>query len=341
VADLTVHASPAFLIFMHHPEPSPATSTPRHQDPFPDARPYRLIGVAEREQYHPLLTAIIGGVAAFAIFQGVVLATVLTLIVAEARRAGETVGLEDLLAASPDLFFGANALGQIVGLGAWTVLLVRFHTPDVAAYVRLRRPDPGMLGMSALGLFAVLPFVSWVGEFAKRLPYPDFMRQWDADQAAMLEVIFQGQANVVLALLFVAVTPALCEELLFRGFIQRNVERWIGPVGGILLVGLAFGLFHLRFVELIPLTLLGIYMCYVVWVSGSLWTGILVHFLNNGFAILASDYAARRPEPVALDEISVPWYLAMFGLLVVISIVAAMQRRREMLVRGTPDLPSP
>jgi uncharacterized protein len=326
------------------PDPPPvAPPVPVVRDPFPDAPPARLTGPAERQRYSPLLTALLGGILAFVVFQSLALVAMGVLLAAGGGlTSADPEALAALMAENVDTVFGANAIGQILGLGLVTLALTRLHTPDVRAYLRIGRPDAAFLALSGVGLFALMPFVSWLGALAKQIPLPEGLRAWDAQQAAMVDQILQGEVTLVLALLFVALTPAFCEEVLFRGFIQRNVERRFGVAVSLVLVGLAFGVFHLRPSELIPLTVLGVYLAYVVWVSGSLWPGVLVHLLNNGAAVIASNYAAGRPDPVALDEMAIPWYLAFAGLAFSLALIAAMQRRRGALLApaGAPS-PSP
>lgn len=296
-------------------------------DALPWSQPYRLIGWAERERLNPLVMAFGAAILTWMVFQGVAaLATALLL-----HEQIQQVGLGQLpylLPQYPNQVFGANAIGQLVGLLMVTILLVRLHTPDVFAYIRVNRTDPAFYVLSAGGLLALMPFVSWVGEHARRLPYPDWVRAFDEAQQALIEQILAGEVDLVLALLFVALTPAICEEVIFRGYLQRNVERRLGAGASVVLVGLLFGLFHLRLTEFIPLSMLGIYLGYVVWVSGSLWTAVLVHLLNNGIAVVVSNLARRGPEPVRLDEISVPWHIALLGLAVALTLVHLMWRRR-------------
>ncbi len=45
--------------------------------------------------------------------------------------------------------------------------------------------------------------------------------------------------------LFIWFAPALCEELIFRGVIQRVLIGWFRPVAGIILASLIFGLSHI------------------------------------------------------------------------------------------------
>jgi len=84
----------------------------------------------------------------------------------------------------------------------------------------------------------------------------------------------------------------------------------------------------------LPLATLGIYLSFAVWVTGSLWSGVLIHLLNNGIAVIVSDYARRSPDidPVALESLTVPWYLAILSVLVGTGIAVLLLRRRQALL---------
>ncbi|NMA67472.1 MAG: CPBP family intramembrane metalloprotease [Clostridiaceae bacterium] len=95
-----------------------------------------------------------------------------------------------------------------------------------------------------------------------------------------------------ISILIVAVVPAVCEELLFRGMIQRGIER-LGVGWGIFLSGILFGLFHFDFQRLAAQTLIGFIAAYVVYRTGSIFNGMILHFMNNGLITLFSNYAVR------------------------------------------------
>ncbi len=94
--------------------------------------------------------------------------------------------------------------------------------------------------------------------------------------------------NLWVSLFVVAVIPAVCEELLFRGMIQRGLER-LGVGWGIFLSGLLFGLFHFDFQRLAAQTLIGFIAAYVVYRTGSIFNGMILHFMNNGLLTLLSN----------------------------------------------------
>jgi uncharacterized protein len=99
--------------------------------------------------------------------------------------------------------------------------------------------------------------------------------------------------DLILTILVVAVSAGICEEVLFRGTIQRSLER-LGKSSSIFLTALLFGLMHVDFQKLLGTFLLGALIGYMVYRTNSIYGGILAHFLNNAFAVLisfASTYA--------------------------------------------------
>lgn len=87
------------------------------------------------------------------------------------------------------------------------------------------------------------------------------------------------------AVLTMGVVPAVCEEWMFRGFFQRGMEGF-GERRAVLVSGVLFGLFHFDFQRFAAQTLLGLVIAYVVYRSGSLFGGMLLHFLHNAGSVL-------------------------------------------------------
>jgi membrane protease YdiL (CAAX protease family) len=77
----------------------------------------------------------------------------------------------------------------------------------------------------------------------------------------------------------------LCEEVMFRGYVQRAYERWGGWVG-VLVGGAIFALYHLRFQGVFALLPVSLALGTLAWRSRSLWPGILLHAVYNSIATL-------------------------------------------------------
>jgi hypothetical protein len=212
-----------------------------------------------------------------------------------------------------------NSGGQVLGLALPAVLLARLHTRGATDYLRLRGVDLRLLGLAMLGVVALQPVVQWLAQVNQQLPLPETVRTFEQTQLEMIRAVLESGLGVGFNLAMLALVPGICEELLFRGYAQRQFERAAGPVGGVLLSGLLFGAYHLRPSQLLPLVVLGVYLAYLTWRTGSLWSAVGVHVAHNGLAVLAARYARSHPDYSleALEQASVPGYAVLAGLAIV------------------------
>jgi sodium transport system permease protein len=87
-------------------------------------------------------------------------------------------------------------------------------------------------------------------------------------------------------LLYIAVLPAICEELAFRGVLLSGLRRKLRPVALVVVVGLIFGLFHVSLYRIAPTALLGMILTVIALMTGSVFPGMLLHFGNNALSVL-------------------------------------------------------
>jgi len=90
---------------------------------------------------------------------------------------------------------------------------------------------------------------------------------------------------IVLAL---AVVPAVCEEVLFRGLLTSGLRTKLSVLHTAIVVGLYFGFFHVLVEKLAVTILLGIVLTLVCIKTRSIFAAMLVHVANNGLALLAT-----------------------------------------------------
>lgn len=135
----------------------------------------------------------------------------------------------------------------------------------------------------------------------------------ESDNLKMMSEVFRahGQSGWLIPLsLMIGATPAICEELLFRGYIQTRLTRTVGPALGIFLSSLLFAAFHMDWVHIVAVFPLGLFLGYVTWRSGSLYPAILGHFINNVTSVIAVVYAPQGETdvfalPIAMISLSV------------------------------------
>lgn len=307
-------------------------------DEWDPAHPIPLDGLLERNSFSPLLSAFLGLVIVFVLFQVVIapIVVVLLLLVKGTPPAEMISALMNMVEDQPNVLMVANTVGQVFGIALPAYFFARMHSTRPWAFLRVRTPDRTLLVLALLGLVALVPVVQWLGQVSDGLPWPEAVRQFEQAQLELIEKVLNRQIGLLPTLLMLAVTPAVCEELLFRGYFQRQAERGVGILWGIILSGVVFGLYHLRLTQALPLMVLGIYLAYLAWRSGSLWTSVVVHFANNAFAVFLGAYAARRPDLEAsdLEKMEVPWFILLPALVFFLLFVYAIhQTARNALAR--------
>lgn len=98
---------------------------------------------------------------------------------------------------------------------------------------------------------------------------------------------FHSLPYFLLVLVVVAVVPAIGEELLFRGLIQKYFQSiWGNPHVAIWVTAMFFSAFHMQFYGFVPRMVLGAFFGYLFYFSGNLWYASIAHFVNNGFTLL-------------------------------------------------------
>ena len=129
-----------------------------------------------------------------------------------------------------------------------------------------------------------------------------------------------------------AITPAICEESLFRGAILQGLRRQFSVPVSCLLTGILFGIMHGDVWRFVPTTILGVLLSWVALTSRSIIPSMVVHVLNNGVLVVLGYYGLDQ----AGDNLSGRANLMILGAAVVFMLggLAAISRA------GTSKLPS-
>lgn len=272
----------------------------------------------------------LGLVGAFLLFQGI--STVVLLVVA---LSGSTSldsllspdGLPTFLAENAGMVIWANTIGQVFGLLVPGLILTRLHTRQLRGFLRFEQVDWRTLILAVVGLAGLIPLVHFSASLTDSLPWPQWIRDLEEGQMQLIEQILTQDFSLLFAISMLALTPAICEEVLFRGFIQRQAERSLGIWGGILFSGIIFGLYHLRLTQAIPLSMLGVFMAWLTWRTRSIWPAILVHFLNNGMAAVLGKMTGDEASEVDLEAFDFPWWALILAVVVFVTSVSGLQRK--------------
>lgn len=111
-------------------------------------------------------------------------------------------------------------------------------------------------------------------------------------------VNFYSNLSYPLALVVIAVLPAICEEILHRGFIQYTFHKVKNKWIVILSIGIIFGIFHLDPYRFLPTTILGMVLAYIMYETKNILLPILFHFINNAVSVSSSMNYTETTEQV-------------------------------------------
>ena len=173
------------------------------------------------------------------------------------------------------------------------------HRP--LAWLRLNRAMSWQTVLLAiLVMLCAIPGINLLADLNGRIHLPECMASLEQtlraqeDAAAALTERFLQADNLAAMLLNVgllALLPALAEELSFRGTLQQifsfNIQRSTFNLHlAIWTTAFIFSAIHFQFYGFVPRMLMGAMFGYVFVWTGSLWTPILMHFTNNGVAVV-------------------------------------------------------
>jgi sodium transport system permease protein len=185
----------------------------------------------------------------------------------------------------------------------------------------LRMPRwPAIVGAALIGASAWAVLAATVTRF---LPPPPE----ELVETLKKALLFGDKAPPLWLVLFLtAITPATCEELVFRGFILSGLRR-LGQWPAILVSSLLFGLLHPSIYQFVPSFLLGVVLGWVVWKTGSVFCSIIIHALSNG-TIATLTHLKMLAENVAPGALPWGWPVTAGAVFCVVLGIALVWRSR-------------
>lgn len=90
--------------------------------------------------------------------------------------------------------------------------------------------------------------------------------------------------GIILYVIALTVAPAFIEEIIFRGIVMQSLRRF-GDIFALVSSALIFGIFHLNLIQMPFAFFLSLGIGYLVLRTGSLWVGVIIHFINNSVAV--------------------------------------------------------
>lgn len=165
--------------------------------------------------------------------------------------------------------------------------------------IGFRKPNSAwMLLIGVVLMFVSLPLTNLLTSWNEQMNFgaafellESWLKQLEETAGDLTERMLQVDTvwGLLANLLVIALIPAIGEELTFRGVFQQSlVRRCKNAHVGVWITAFIFSFIHFQFYGFLPRMFLGILLGYLFYYSGSLWTSILMHFINNGTAVVVA-----------------------------------------------------
>ncbi|MBK8268694.1 MAG: CPBP family intramembrane metalloprotease [Planctomycetes bacterium] len=189
---------------------------------------------------------------------------------------------------APDHNLVVIVLSQVLLFAVPVIFLTWYTKTDLAETFSIKVPSI----WHALGALLLAVSITPVAFLLQRLQFQIFpasetIRVLQEQQAALF-----GEAPWWVLVLVFAVTPGICEEVLFRGFLLGGLRERMGVLKTVVTVGLVFGLFHYQLEKIPVVSFMGMVLTLVCLRSGCIFLSVIVHIANNGLAVASERFKA-------------------------------------------------
>lgn len=143
---------------------------------------------------------------------------------------------------------------------------------------------------------------------------------WRADYQSEYKYIVDGLLKddswfvLVLNLLTIAIVPAICEEWIFRGTLQKLFSEKLNIHLAVFFAATIFSFIHFEFSGFLPRIILGMFLGYLFYYSGSLWLSIFAHAVNNGAQVILMYLNNKGIYKIDVDNPEMPaiWEIVVY-----------------------------
>lgn len=170
---------------------------------------------------------------------------------------------------------------------------------DWLSYFDMKAVDFDLLAKFVIVLFLAYPLIGASALALEHVDLPEWMDSMDEDSIDSLMKMLEmnGIGDLIVNLIIIALLPAIGEELLFRGVIQRElVKKMKNPHIAIFLASAIFSGFHMQIHGFLPKLIIGLVLGYAYYWTKSIWYPVVIHFMNNGMQTLLLFFAGDQLE---------------------------------------------
>lgn len=252
----------------------------------------------------------------FCIFISLMIGQIISLIIASIINPELFQNLDQI---SPEMVNEISLLKTLQVISALfsfvipPIIIAVLFGDNISSFLLLNKsPKIAYYGLIILFIFSILPFMNIIIMWNQAIKLPESMSSIEESMISMEEsglrmtkflLAGSGTLNLIINILIMAILPAIGEEFMFRGIIQKHLIEWTKkPHIAIIISAIIFSSIHFQFYGFFPRLLLGMLFGYLVFYSGSLWPAIFAHFFNNLMAVISYKFSGESLGESEIDS---------------------------------------
>ena len=243
-----------------------------------------------------------------------------------------------LVGAAVTMFLMGDITQMKIGQGISSAMI--FIAPPMILYaftrhqpmreLGFRKPNSAwLLLIGVVLMFVSLPLTNLLTSWNEKMNFgaafeslEALLQQLEETAGDLTERMLQVDSfgGLLFNLLVIALIPAIGEELTFRGVLQQVLTRRCNVHVAVFLSAFIFSFIHFQFYGFLPRMFLGLLLGYLFYYSGSLWTSILMHFVNNGAAVVVAYLDYKGQIDVDIDHFGATSNVWLLGASLVVTV---------------------
>lgn len=243
-----------------------------------------------------------------------------------------------LVGAAVTMFLMGDITQMKIGQGISSAMI--FIAPPMILYaftrhqpmreLGFRKPNSAwLLLIGVVLMFVSLPLTNLLTSWNEKMNFgaafeslEALLQQLEETAGDLTERMLQVDSfgGLLFNLLVIALIPAIGEELTFRGVLQQVLTRRCNVHVAVFLSAFIFSFIHFQFYGFLPRMFLGLLLGYLFYYSGSLWTSILMHFVNNGAAVVVAYLDYKGLIDVDIDHFGATSNVWLLGASLVVTV---------------------
>jgi uncharacterized protein len=205
--------------------------------------------------------------------------------------------------------------------------------------VKTRRIDYFVLGFFLM--IVSFPLVQYLMELNKMIPMPEWMHSMETSTNDAIKNVLKTDSiyELFLNVFIMAAVPAMGEEMVFRGFLQKQLQAHFNHNHvGIWLSAAIFSAIHGQFEGFFSRLVMGAILGYIFYFGRSLWVSIFAHFSFNALQIIGQYFINKNNMDIDTDKTdNLQWYWVLSSFLLTMIILTWFHREYEKSNKNDPS----